>query len=59
MTRLSWHLESLAWWLALTGLLIAWCVFATAELVSSERIAEILLGICMVGFVGLLIWSFL
>lgn len=59
MKRLSWHIESFAWWLALTGLLIAWCVFATAELVSSERIAEIMLGICMVGFVGLLVWSFL
>lgn len=57
MTRLSWHLKSFAWWLLLTGLLIVWCVFATAELISSERIAEIALGICMLGFVGLLIWS--
>ena len=57
MTRLSWHLKSFAWWLLLTGCLIAWCVFATAELVSSERIAEYLIGICMVGFVALIIWS--
>jgi len=29
MTRLSWHLESLAWWLALTGMLAVYCVVVT------------------------------
>jgi hypothetical protein len=29
MTRLSWHLESLAWWLLLTGLLAVYCVVVT------------------------------
>jgi ABC-type uncharacterized transport system permease subunit len=29
MTRLSWHLESLAWWLLLTGILVAYCAAVT------------------------------
>jgi hypothetical protein len=29
MTRISWHLESLAWWLLLTGLLAVYCVAVT------------------------------
>ena len=29
MTRLSWHLESLAWWLLLTGMLAVYCVVVT------------------------------
>jgi len=29
MTRLSWHLESLAWWLLLTGMLVVYCVAVT------------------------------
>ena len=29
MTRISWHLESLAWWLALTGMLAVYCVVVT------------------------------
>jgi hypothetical protein len=29
MTRLSWHLESLAWWLALTGLLAVYIAVVT------------------------------
>jgi len=29
MTRLSWHIESLAWWLALTRMLAVYCVVVT------------------------------
>jgi len=29
MTRLSWHLESFAWWLLLTGMLVVYCVVVT------------------------------
>jgi hypothetical protein len=29
MIRLSWHLESLAWWLLLTGALVVWCIVVT------------------------------
>jgi hypothetical protein len=34
MTRLSWHLESLAWWLALTGLLAVYCVVVTVGMLA-------------------------
>jgi hypothetical protein len=34
MTRLSWHLESLAWWLALTGLLVVYCVVVTVAMLA-------------------------
>ena len=34
MTRLSWHLESLAWWLLLTGLLAVYCVVVTVGMVA-------------------------
>lgn len=34
MTRLSWHLESLAWWLALTGLLAVYIVVVTVGMVA-------------------------
>jgi hypothetical protein len=34
MTRLSWHLESLAWWLALTGLLAVYCVVVTVAMLA-------------------------
>jgi hypothetical protein len=29
MTRLSWHLGSLAWWLLLTGMLAVYCAVVT------------------------------
>jgi hypothetical protein len=29
MTRISWHLESLAWWCLLTGMLAVYCVVVT------------------------------
>ena len=35
MTRLSWHLESLAWWLALTGLLVVYIVVVTVGMVAA------------------------
>jgi uncharacterized membrane protein YdcZ (DUF606 family) len=34
MTRLSWHLESLAWWLLLTGLLGVYCVVVTVAMLA-------------------------
>jgi hypothetical protein len=34
MTRLSWHLESLAWWLLLTGLLAVYCVVVTVAMLA-------------------------
>ena len=34
MTRLSWHLESLAWWLALTGLLAVYILVVTVGMVA-------------------------
>jgi len=34
MTRLSWHLESLAWWLALTGMLAVYCVAVTVAMLA-------------------------
>ncbi len=57
MKRLSWYIKSFAWLVASTGALVAWCVFVTADYLEHERIAEILLGVCMLGFVGLLVWS--
>ena len=35
MTRLSWHLESLAWWLALTGLLAVYILAVTVGMVAA------------------------
>ena len=35
MTRLSWHLESLAWWLLLTGLLAVYCVVVTVGMLAA------------------------
>lgn len=35
MTRLSWHLESFAWWLALTGLLVVYIVAVTVGMVAA------------------------
>jgi hypothetical protein len=41
MTRLSWHLESLAWWLLLTGLFAIWCVVVTiGQLIALVRAWE-------------------
>ena len=34
MTRLSWHIESLAWWLALTGLLAVYILVVTVGMVA-------------------------
>jgi hypothetical protein len=34
MTRLSWHLESLAWWLALTGMLAVYIVVVTVGMLA-------------------------
>ena len=34
MNRLSWHIESLAWWLLLTGLLAVYCVVVTVGMVA-------------------------
>jgi len=34
MTRLSWHLESAAWWLLLTGMLVVYCVAVTVAMVA-------------------------
>jgi hypothetical protein len=34
MSRLSWHLESAAWWLALTGLLAVYCVVVTVAMLA-------------------------
>lgn len=34
MTRLSWHLESLAWWLLLTGLLAVYILVVTVGMVA-------------------------
>jgi hypothetical protein len=34
MTRLSWHLESLAWWLALTGLLAVYILVVTVAMLA-------------------------
>jgi type III secretory pathway component EscS len=35
MTRLSWHLESLAWWLLLTGMLAVYCVAVTVGMLAA------------------------
>jgi hypothetical protein len=29
MSRISWHLESFAWWVVLTGGLVIWCAVMT------------------------------
>ena len=34
MTRLSWHLESFAWWLALTGLLAVYILAVTVGMLA-------------------------
>jgi hypothetical protein len=34
MTRLSWHIESLAWWLLLTGMLVVYCVVVTVGMLA-------------------------
>ena len=34
MNRLSWHLESLAWWLLLTGLLAVYILAVTVGMVA-------------------------
>jgi hypothetical protein len=34
MTRLSWHLESLAWWCLLTGMLAVYCVVVTVGMLA-------------------------
>jgi hypothetical protein len=34
MTRLSWHIESFAWWLLLTGLLAVYCVVVTVGMLA-------------------------
>jgi hypothetical protein len=34
MTRLSWHLESLAWWLALTGMLAVHILVVTVAMLA-------------------------
>ena len=35
MTRLSWHIESLGWWLLLTGLLAVYCIAVTVGMVAA------------------------
>ena len=34
MTRLSWHIESLGWWLLLTGLLAVYILVVTVGMVA-------------------------
>jgi len=34
MTRLSWHIESLAWWLALTGMLAVYILVVTVAMLA-------------------------
>ena len=34
MTRLSWHLESFGWWLALTGLLAVYILAVTVGMLA-------------------------
>jgi hypothetical protein len=34
MTRLSWHIESLAWWLALTGMLAVYILVVTVGMLA-------------------------
>ena len=34
MTRISWHLESLAWWLLLTGALVVYCLIVTVGMLA-------------------------
>jgi hypothetical protein len=34
MTRLSWHIESLAWWLLLTGMLAVYILVVTVAILA-------------------------
>jgi hypothetical protein len=66
MTRLSWHLESLAWWCLFTGLLIVWCIAQTVWLGAvtcrrlgpwADRAATILIAACLVSFLAITVAS--